>query len=168
MNRARIKNIINLENNITRAIIHHFMRFKVQNTQEQEFYTKQDMDLRNREIDFLLVFEESCKTVVILMLAGKTDGLRSSKWWLVKMIWLNEAGHGDTRILPWKLLWKTSWPKAAYRWRKMVVMSLKWCLDDAATMVWSWPFESFGRFWKMIKMRFFWEWMDFWVFNGCS
>jgi hypothetical protein len=67
MNRARIKNIIKLENNITRAIINHFMRFKAQNTQEQRIYTIHIMDLRNREIEFLLDFEESCETVVVLI-----------------------------------------------------------------------------------------------------
>ena len=55
------------------------MRFKAQNTQEQKIYTIHIMDLRNREIEFLLVFEESCETVVVLMFAGETDDPRSFK-----------------------------------------------------------------------------------------
>ena len=79
MNRARIKNNIKLHFKISQPLLNYFMRFKDQNAQEQKIYTKHGMDLRNREIDFLLVFEESNGTVVVLMFAGKTDGPRSFK-----------------------------------------------------------------------------------------
>lgn len=55
------------------------MRFKAQNTQEQKIYTIRIMDWRNREIEFLLVFEESCETVVVWCGKLETDALWTSK-----------------------------------------------------------------------------------------
>jgi hypothetical protein len=55
------------------------MRFKDQNAQEQKIYTKHSMDLRNGGIEFLLVFEESCETVVVWCGKLEIDALWTSK-----------------------------------------------------------------------------------------
>ena len=65
------------------------MRFKDQNAQEQKIYTIHIMDLRNGEIEFLLVFEESCGTVVVWSPMAETGAPYASTRWMEEESWLS-------------------------------------------------------------------------------
>lgn len=91
------------------------------------------MDLRNWEVDSLLVFEENWDSVVVLLVGARTEEDPSPKWWMVKNLGsvklgmeIHECCHGGCSK-------KNSWLEAAHRCKKMVAMSLTRCLDDGET-----------------------------------
>lgn len=111
------------------------------------------MDLRNWEVDSLLVFEENWDSVVVLLVGARTEEDPSPKWWMVKNLGsvklgmeIHECCHGGCSE-------KNSWLEAAHRCKKMVAMSLTRCLDDGETKGSSRVFEFLLRKCNMLKMQ---------------
>ena len=164
MNRARIKNNIKLHFKISQPLLNYFMRFKDQNAQEQKIYTKHGMDLRNREIDFLLVFEESWDSVAIWLVWARTDEDLASTRWMVKLLWLHEAWNSSNPTLPWMMLWRKQSGRRLSSCGMMVEMGSQCCLDGESTKLARGLLSFLTDFEKMARNEVLREWVIFSVF----
>ena len=123
------------------------------------------------EVENSPILKHSWDAVMIKPWEVETDELWSSTWWLMKVAWFSNPCNGSRFGLSWMMLCKTSAAIAAYRWKMMLQISSKWCLDGFLGKARLSSLRVLDCFWKRQARWIFREWenrVSGCVFCGCQ